>query len=120
MLYFLFVAISFLHNEKPAECACTYPIFYADLSRTIDAPCELPAIIKLDEPGYSNTLTILDCKGSATYISHDMGKDVQVMQLEFSNAEELTTDSIFTYNEETYQETLTVEKYYRIATSLRK
>lgn len=112
-MIFTFFILS-LFQFKSVECACTYPIFYMELSRTVEAPCELPAMIKLDEPGYSNTLTILDCKGSATYISTDMGKGQVIQNLSFSNAEYLTTDSIFTYNEDTYQETLSVEKYYRI------
>ncbi|MBK6731467.1 MAG: hypothetical protein IPG60_11075 [Bacteroidetes bacterium] len=102
------------------ECTCSYPIFYADLSRTIEAPCTLPTILNFDEPGYSNTLTILDCKGAGTYVSTDLGTGKQIQNLEFDNVAEITTDSIFTYNEDTYAEDLRVEKYYRIVVSKTK
>lgn len=101
------------------ECECTYPIFYAELGRSFEAPCELPATISFFERSCNYTLTIYDCKGAAKYIAKQFGTKKEILNLDFENAVEVSNDTIYNFDDDSKQ-TMTVDRYYLILSSKNK
>ncbi len=103
--------VSDIKSQK--DCECDYPIYYFDLSQTYEAPCELPKTITWEELGFRYELIITDCGGSGSYIATDIPKNKVVYSAKYLKPDTLSVDSVYTYDESTFQESLEIIKQYR-------